>query len=119
VSKAPRSLPPQEMVRQMSAAFLRLGFERVHRSETGSCYLRYVGTPFEVRLSDHRWSGFNKERYPQVVRSIALKPVPAHELWPLALELAIGFLVKMEARKDPRASPLIAPGEPTFWVFRV
>jgi len=55
--------------------------------------------PFQIRLSDHDWSGYNGTRQAQVVKNALLRPTTADQIEPLALSLAIGFLVLADVRR--------------------
>lgn len=93
-----RPIEPKLLIGHMSSALIYLGFRPAFRSRSGSRYLRYRDTPFQIRISDHRWSRYNSDRQPQVIRSVALQPVPQEDIQGLALELAIRFLVQVDAR---------------------
>ena len=97
---SPQLVPARDLVPQVAAEMIRLGFRRTHKSETGSIYLRFPGTPFEIRISDHDWSGFSATRYPQVVSSVALRPVPACEIPALACRLLDQFHRRCAVRKS-------------------
>lgn len=99
MAREPKKIPARDMIPQVAVAMQKLGFRRVHRSPSGSIYLGYPGMPFQIRLSDHRWSVYNTTRQAQVVKSVVLQPVPASELPTTALILAIGFLIRVDVRK--------------------
>lgn len=96
---AHRPLPVKELVPVVAKELTRLGFRPVHKSKTGSRYLVWPGTPWQIRISDHAWSMFNRDRQAQVVKSVALKPVPLAEVPMLAFEFAIGFIARVRLRQ--------------------
>ena len=94
-----KPLEPRELVGHVAAALIRLGFRPAFKSKTGSRYLRYPGTPFQIRISDHRYSNFSAMSQSQVVKPVALRPIPIEEVPALALELAVRFLVRCDDRR--------------------
>ena len=99
---AHRPLPVKELVPVVAKELTRLGFRPVHKSKTGSRYLVWPGTPWQIRISDHAWSMFNRDRQAQVVKVISLQslePVYGKETYLLALEFAIAFIVRTRLRQ--------------------
>ena len=94
-----RPLPARELIGAMVHQLQRLGFARRYRSATGSVYLTYPGLgPWEIRISDHQYSRNSQRNEAQVIKSVALRAFTAEEAPGLALEFAVGFLVRREAR---------------------
>jgi hypothetical protein len=96
---AKRPLPEKDAVHQVANAMRRLGFVLHHKSRTKSCYLRFPGAgPFEIRISDHKWSKFNVDRQAQVVKNVVMRPTTIDEVPRLAMEFAVGFFVRRDLR---------------------
>ena len=93
-----RPLPPADMIGVIARHLHKLGFIHVYRSRAGSRYLRLPPYPFEIRISDHKWSGFSKERQMQVIRSVHLQPVPMNETYLLAVEFAVRYVAACVGR---------------------
>lgn len=96
---AQRPIAPENVLPQVTARLLRLGFFLQKRRSSGSRYLKMVGSPFRLRLSDHQWSGWNARRYPDVVCNVVLtESATEKELADLALSIALRFVLRVRLR---------------------
>jgi hypothetical protein len=102
MAKEPRQIAPEHLVGRIANYLAALGFEAVHKSETGSRYLRLPKSPFRIRISDHQWSNFSRDRNRHVIRNVVLQPIPEAEVYLLAFELALRFTVQEQHRRRPR-----------------
>lgn len=91
--KLRKPMDAQLAVFEIVAALSKLGFGRAFRSRTGSHYLRYRGLPFQLRVSDHKFSGFSRQRQAQVVCSFVVRDgMTSDEVPGFALATAVRFL---------------------------
>ena len=92
-------IEPKTLVGIIAKHLGKMGFRLAYRSGSGTRYLAYPGTPFQLRISDHQPSGYTFSRQAQVVKSVALRAVPMEDTYGLALEFAIGFLLRSDLRR--------------------
>lgn len=87
-----------DAVNQLAGALVRAGFQRRKRSKSGSQYLRLPGHQFELRISDHQWSGFSAQRQCQVVCSYVVPALEQARLDQEAAKLKERFLERVRQR---------------------
>lgn len=69
-----------EAVSCLAGELVRIGFRRKWRSPTGTRYLYWpVHRQFELRISDHRWSGWSAQRQCQVVHSVIITEIESRD----------------------------------------
>lgn len=93
-----KKIAPRECVHEITSELKKLGFTLRHKSRNGSRYLRWPGSPFEIRLSDHRTTDYGREQHPQVVKTYVPPPMEASEIAGTALDIAIGFFARTRIR---------------------
>lgn len=94
----------QDAINHLVGALRRVGFRDRYRSATGTRYLFLPGLPFELRVSDHQWSGWSKQRQCQVLCSKIVRSIEPKDLDEEAARLKERFL-EIVAIRTGRAEP--------------
>jgi hypothetical protein len=88
----------KQLVPILAKELCRLGFRLAHKSASGSIYLRWPGTPFQLRVSDHKWSHHSAKAQAQVVKNFVPPPTAVADVPGMALDVGIGFIVRAKLR---------------------
>jgi hypothetical protein len=91
-------LTTKELVPILANELRNLGFRLAYKSPTGSHYLAWPKTPFQLRVSDHKYSRRSAKAQAQVVKNFVPPPTAAADVPGLALDVGIGFIIRAKLR---------------------